>query len=421
MIPAAWKHIGANTLWLIIARLGSQAFMILFTILIARRLGGSGLGAYAFMAAVIFFGNVLTTFGTDMLIFREVAARRDLTLLLPALILQLALSTLFVLLVYLVTPALSFQDWEAIRALRVYSLALFPMAFYTVFSAALRGVERMDAFMWLNLVIAALQTGLVWVFIKADSSLTDLSWLLFATQIVVALLAGLFCLFWISGFLGSWHSSWTTLSTMLRASTPIAVLSIVKVLYQRGGIYLLTVLLSLTATGWFSAASRVVEAAQTGHIALMGALFPVMAQTYLGSDKSNPGSSKTLLISWRLILLLGGGLAAILFFLAPLLTRLLYGPGFEPAILALRLLAWVLIPYSVNLYLSSQLLSARQELKITFAFTVSLIILVALNVWWIPRLGLVGACLAALTAETIQAAVFIWLGRGSFEVLRETR
>ena len=70
-------RVGLNTAWLAAARLGSQLASALMAILVARQLGQAGLGAYAFFSAVILTGNVLTTYGTDTLLIRELAGSRD--------------------------------------------------------------------------------------------------------------------------------------------------------------------------------------------------------------------------------------------------------------------------------------------------------------------------------------------------------
>src|SRR5690348_10935688 len=93
-------RLGRNSLWLLAARIGTQGLAVLFTVLLARRLGANGFGEYAFMAAVIFIGNTLTTFGTDMLLIRDIAARDDFSRLPAALFLQLALSVLFIALTW---------------------------------------------------------------------------------------------------------------------------------------------------------------------------------------------------------------------------------------------------------------------------------------------------------------------------------
>jgi O-antigen/teichoic acid export membrane protein len=412
-LGASRGRLGANALWLLLSRAGAQGLMVVFTLLVARRLGEAGLGAYAFMAAVVFMGNAATTFGTDLLIIREVAAKGDLSLLPAALVVQLALSALFIVAVLLGAPSIPNQSAQAITALQVYSLALVPLAFYTVFSAALRGVENMAAFMWLNLGLAVLQVVLVWSFIHPGSSVVRLAWLMLAAQTATAVLAALLCLRQIPGFSRAWRTSSLGILALVRVSAPIALLGMLKVLYQRASIGLLSPLEGAAVTGWYSAALRALEASQVIHVALLGALFPVMSLAFARESAGAPGWRKTVRFSWRLILVLGVVLALVLFLLAPLLVRVLYGPGFEPSAQALRVLAWLMIPFSVNIFISSRLLAERQERKVAVVLGISLVVLIALSAWLIPLWGLYGACLAAVGAETLQAGIYLLIGRSA--------
>jgi O-antigen/teichoic acid export membrane protein len=88
-------------------------------------------------------------------------------------------------------------------------------------------------------------------------------------------------------------------------------------------------------------------------------------------------------------------------------VALLYGVRFAPAVQALRWLAWMLIPYSLNICLSSHFLSEGEDRLVALAFLISLLFLAGLSAWWIPLWGLPGACLAALSAEVIQAGLFL--------------
>lgn len=381
--------------------------MVLFTVFLARRLGEVGLGQYAFISAVIFVANVITSFGTDMLIVREIAARRDLTLLPTTLALQLGFSLACVTIIIIAAPTIPRQSPETVRALQIYSIALIPLAFYTVFSAALRGFEYMHLYMWLNLVTASLQAGLVWFVIQPGSSLLNLVWLLVGVQTAVAVLSAVFCLARIPGFhlLGRITSG--GILKLLRASAPIAVLGLLGMLYQKLSIYMLATLDGAAATGWFSAAMRAVEASKIGHIALFGAMFPAMSQANTAPTQQARQWQNLFSFSWKLLLLLAGLASLALFSFAIVLVPLLYGPGFEPAIPVLRILAWMLIPYTINTYLTLALLSAGQERRIGVALLGSLLVLTLLNFAWIRPFGLVGACWAALLAECVHAGILI--------------
>lgn len=400
-------RLGKNALWLLAARFGTQGLVVVFTILIARRLGSTGLGEYAFMASAIFLANVLTTFGTDMLLIRDIAAHDDLSRLPAALLIQLILSALFVALAFVGAPLLPGQSQDAVLAVQIYSLALFPLAFFTVFTAVLRGKERMDLYTLLNLAASLLQVLAAWLFVQSRGSVVRVAMLMLAVQFFATALAGILCILSFPDFLKAWRSSWQVIPAMIRLSAPIALLGLLGMLYQKLSIYMLATLAGAAVTGWFSAALRVVEASKIGHLALFGALYPAMAKAEVVSDDET-GPNQLFAWSWRLLLVVAGAASLVTFSLASPLVTVLYGDVFEPSVSALRILIWMMIPYTINAYLSLAFLAKRQETLVAQALLAGLVTLTVLNAWWIPRIGLAGACWAALVAEVVQAGFLLF-------------
>src|SRR4051812_43711994 len=121
-----------NSVWLFVGRVISQGLAALTIILIARTLGPVGLGQYSFITSAVFLLNTLTTFGTDTLIIREVARRREdvQDWIAAALIIQFTLSAIITALISLLWG--SIQSSETIVALCLYSLVLFPLCVSTV-------------------------------------------------------------------------------------------------------------------------------------------------------------------------------------------------------------------------------------------------------------------------------------------------
>jgi len=401
----AHPRLGRNVLWLVFSRFGTQALAVLFTIVVARRLGSIGFGEYAFIAAAIFLGNALTTFGTDMLLIREIAARDDLSRLPAALVIQLGLSGIFIAAVLLVAPVLPNQSPAVVAGLKIYSFALLPLAFFSVFTTALRGKQLMDAYTVLNLAVNLLPAGAAYLFLHAGSSVVPLAFMLLLVQVVGAGIAGWICTVQIPGFWRAWRFSLPDAIHLLKMTAPIALIAVIGILYQKISIAMLSTLEGPAVTGWFSAALRVLEASKTVHLAAFTALYPAMAQA-AGSTAHAPwrGSFK---LSWK-FLVIGAALASTaLYFLAAPLTGFLYGGDFGPSVPALRLLAWVLIPFTVNTFYSLYGLANHKEKLVMRVQLAGLVALVGLNSWWIPKWGLGGACLAAIVAETTQAAIYL--------------
>jgi O-antigen/teichoic acid export membrane protein len=400
-----------SSAWLFLARLWAQGGMALFIVLAARRLGGSGFGEYSFMAALVVIGNILTAYGTDMHLIREIAVRGSRGQLPAALALQGFLSILFATGVFLAAPHLTFLSSQGALALRIYSLALFPLAFYTVFTTALRGEQQMGVYASLNALVASLQLLAAVIFYFSSFDLVGLAILLLAAQALAAFLAGLLCSLYIPGFWRGWVFSYRDVSRLSRASAPLALLSGLAILYQRLSPALLPFISGIASAGFFSAPSRVVEAAKVGHLAVFTALYPAMAERK-GRDRHWFQSYRPeglALLAVAALASLGCSLLA-----GPLITWL-FGVEYHPSIPVLKILAWTLLPYTVNGFLSLAFLANGDEAAVLAGLSTGLLALAALTAWWGKAGGAQGAAWAVLYAECLQAAVL------SFQAARRLR
>ncbi len=400
-LSAALRRVSWNALWLLAARVGSQALGLALTLLVARRLGEAGLGGYAFIAAAVHLGNALSSFGTDMYMVREVAARRASDLLAPALAMQGALATVLVAAAFWLAPRLPNQVPEAVRALQVYSLALFPLALFTVCNALLRGLERMGAASALSVGGLALQVLAGAGLLFAGGGLVALAWALLLAQALTALAAALVCSQHVPAFGRHWKVTRAALASLLRASALIGLVGGLGILYQRLGVFLVSALAGPEATGLYAAAARLVEAGRLGHVAAYGALFPVMARVH-----RRPSQAEALLVrtSWRGLALLAGGLALALSTAGASLVPWLYGQDFIPAAQVLRSLAWSLVPNALSVYLSLDLLARDQVGKVLAALLLAIGAVAWLGIAWIPQTGPQGAAAAVLVGEGLYAA-----------------
>ena len=409
-----------NSLWMILSRFGVQGLSVLFTVYLARQLGNAGFGEYAFITSLIFVFNALTTFGTDMLLIREIAADDDLSRLPPVLIIQLVLSGIFVAVIWVIAGRLPNQGFEAVTALRIYILALIPLAFYTVFTIVLRGKQRLDLYTHLNLAVSFLQLSTILFFMKIRINIITLSVLLLCIQVISALLAGMLTSRIVPGFWKMWKFHSGDLPPLLKAAAPIALLTLLGMLYQKLTITMLSLMNGPVETGLFSAAARAVEASKGIHMAVFVALYPAMAQGT--SERSMAGNVPAAVeIKYFKALLIGAVLASLVltFFAAPL-VRILYGVDFLLSVQILQILAWTLLPFTINGFLSLSLMASHQERAIGLVMTVCLLVLVVLNLWWIPSNGLQGAAAAFLATECIQAGILLGFWQPRHSKLKET-
>lgn len=395
------SRLARDSLWLLTARIGAQASLVVVTYLLARRLGAEGFGEYAFISALILIGNVLTTFGSDMYLIREIAAKNDFSEASSVLALQLFLSCLFIGLVFPFASYLPNQTNESVLALKVYSLALIPLAFFTVVTSVLRGAQQMTAYAWLNFLLPFIQAAAIFLFIQRGTGIVQLAYLLLIVQALGAVLSGILCVIVAPGLLSGLRFSLKNFTSLFVACLPIALIAVVGIVYQKLSLVLLSFFGDNSMVGSFSAAVRVVEAARIGHIAAFTVFYPALASA---DDNRLPKSFR---LAWIFLLAVSAGGSILLFLLAKPIMEIFFGAEYASAILVLKILACTLIPYTVTSYLILAFLARKKEAIILRVLTLSLILLLALNLWLTPLTGQVGAGWAVLIAETVQAVMFV--------------
>lgn len=372
-----------NSIWLLLARLTAQGLALLFTIIIARRLGVDGFGQFAFIASLLLVGNTFSNFGTDTFLVRETARADQVTeTAAQSLSLQLLLSTLYclVMLVFRSTP------------LFLYSLALFPLAIFSVNNALLRALNRMDLFWFLSLLNGVIQ---ILAAIFSLDVYTLCLFLLFG-QILLSSISYSICRASLPTF-GLFPLK--KFSPIFKLTLPFAALTILLVLIQRLGILLSSLFLGDSLTGLFSSVTRIVDGLKLGHYAILGALLPALSRGHADSWRDFR-KAFSLLISVSL------AFAFVLLVFSKPIILFLYGDDFAEAIQPLALLGWSLLPYTVSSFISYDLIARGLESVVVKSAFVSLLIYIALFLWLIPTQGLTGAVWAALFGECFQGIVF---------------
>lgn len=365
----ALSAVKKNSLWLFGARMGQQAILLLFTVLVARQLGEVGLGQLAWVTAVLYIGNVFSTFGLDTVLLRHIAAERRTSSvpLAAALGLQLVLSAVFIVLIYLLPFA--GQTADTVGGLRLYAWVLLPLAISTLTSAALRGYEQMGWLAGLTLGTVMLQVGGAAVLFVVGGDFQSLMLWLLLVQIASAGASWWLCRRTLPDFGLNWQLlNFHLVKQLAQVGFWLALLMVVSVLLQRLGILLVGWLGTEAQTGQLAAALRLVEAARLLPGAVMGAAFPALARwRTVGTDNRIAGQIRWSLAAYGLVAALGLAL------LARPLILLLFDDGYDTAAALLQILAWGIVPFALALPISVELVVAGREKLVLLATGVTLL------------------------------------------------
>jgi O-antigen/teichoic acid export membrane protein len=392
-----------DTALLVASRVAAQLAAVGLTVLLAGRLGLVGFGEFAFVSALVFVANVVTTFGTDMVLIRDVAGLGRMDRCAPAFALQIALSLAVITVIWLATAVLPPGHGEIVLSLRIMSLSLLPSALFSVCTAALRGRGALRAYAAITVGAAATPLLAVAVLAAPGVSVVRAVTLLLVAQGVIAAVAWATSAARVPDAPVISRTSAAEVMALARASASIGVLGLLGVAYQRCGALAVAIAAGPAATGWFAGASRVVEASKTGHVALFTAVYPAMAEAH-ADGRSN---RLALRWSWRMSVAAGALVSATLLLAGPWLIDRLYGAAFASAKPGLAILALTIVPSTVATYQSLALLAADRARDTLRVLASSLAILLVSTVLLVPTVGWIGACWAALIADSANAALML--------------
>jgi O-antigen/teichoic acid export membrane protein len=388
------KTLQKNIFWTVFSRFGSQLLMIVSNVLLARYLGVIGFGEYAFISAVVMIGNAASTFGTDMVLIRKISSRQNYSDLGNALLMQLLISIVFIIGIFVF-----YSIFPIASSLLIYSFSLIPLAFFTVFTIALRGAQEMQSFSMLHFLSAVFQLLAVLLLIFWKGNVVQLAIFLLVAQVLASLFGYGLCVLQIEKFLSRWRFSWNGILLLFRESARMALIGTLRLVYEKLATSLLPLLSGVQMTGLFSASVRVMDAARLGHMSALTAIYPEMARDEKFAVRRT---------GFGLLFFAAGFISLTIFLFAHQIVFVLFGDPFISAVPSLRILTWILIPYFVVSYYSLLFVAIEMEKPVLFALIASLLLMITLLITLIPLYGLRGAAMALLFAELFHA-IFLWL------------
>jgi O-antigen/teichoic acid export membrane protein len=367
------------------------------SLVIANRLGDSAFGIYNYGLALGFVLAQIADLGLQVLMARDIAvggpqARPAVR---AALRLKLLLSLPVLLLLVLLTAGR--PPAERIVFL-LLGLAMLSQTFLEFAAYVYRGRELVLTEAWLLAGARLLTAGIALLALWLGAGLygVALAYLLSAAGVA---LWGLWRL-QREGWLGAPDAATPppAYGALIRQALPLGIAIFLSIGYTRLAIFLLEYRLDEVAVAQFSAAQRLVEPAQIVPAALLAAVFPA----YSHALHHDPGQARRLGLVSSLLLGLGGGALALIFwFGAPFLIPLLYGEAFREAIPVLQFLGLSSLPAFINYNLTHMLIARGQQL-FSSIFVGLMLVLHAILTWqFIPTLGPTAPALSVTFAELI--------------------
>ncbi len=387
--------IEGNTIILGITEVLIKAFGIGTTIVVARWLDVEQFGLLAYAYALSEISLALPDFGFDLLIVREVAQRPSaasrLLLNISAIKCVLYLpAAVFCSLVVLLSQKVNenfFVVFVIFLAAAITQHLLFGCSFF-------RGVEKMEWEARVRLMLASLLFISSFFVLYMGFGLK----ILVVSRIVVSVLCFGITILFLRKELGVSlvGISWQYAKKLLKLSTPLGIMRIFIMIYGSLNIVILGLLKGNEATGYYSAALKVIAPLYIIPLAVAGASLPSMSKSWKESSSAFLSTYQKCL---RYLLLPSIPLAIGIFLLGEKVIIALFGSDYLISGEIIRIMAFCLIPYFLNQFLGVILISMNREKFAVISRIIGAVTAFFSCIILIPHWSSIGAALAWTIAE----------------------
>lgn len=385
----AFLGILSNASWLTIARLGGDLSSALLFVVISRRFGVAGTGQYAYGFAIANLAMAVVNLGLVDFGLREYSRlpveekRRTFGSIIGVQCKALAV-VLLGLVGFVVVTHPDAAATAIIFLLTAYQLALMlaNTFFIPAFARQAMIVPALAQLICRGVAVAVailLACGL-------DISLSTI-------LIPLPIGAGLLLAFATlsarryNGSLGV-CMNWSKTLSIMQVAWPFAASLIIFQLYSRIDLIMLSTLLGDESAGIYAAGIKFFEIGLMPIVLLAIAVYPAISQH---SGQSEHEFSKMTDKFLRTSLILGGMLAWVLFFLAPLGLTPLLGDKFTASIPVVQMTGVLSIIMSIDLVATRLLLVMHLQVRRTTIQLLGILLNVVLNIILIPSFGVHGA------------------------------
>lgn len=388
------KLLFKNTFWLGLMEVFSKITMFAVTISLVRYLGPTDFGTFNLTFSYVAIFMVLSDFGLNTIVTRDVAKNRDQTHQYLSNLLGLKI-TLSLIIAFLIIISLFVLPTSGTRVMilivMLYSLV---QNVSSVFTSIFTAWERMELVFLVRLIyfVGILISVLIVIAFKGNQ--LDIV----TAYLITVLLSLIPCIFLIGklGITVKISFDKTFCQELLRESIPFIGLAIVNTIYFNNDTLLIGKFSGSTQVGFYQSAYKILFAFQSINV-INNAIFPRL--NILVHEHQNANLLKLIkMITFLSIISLVPLVMLITTFRQPIVS-LIYGHSYLPAATAMAVLLWSgVINYFRN-FTSNLLFAKRRQHQVLVATTSGLIINLFINFFFIPKFGFIAASWSLLISE----------------------
>jgi O-antigen/teichoic acid export membrane protein len=406
LAPSSTVHtILKNIFSLSVAQVLTKLLTLFVVAYTARTLGVEQYGRWSFALTVASYVGVLANLGLDSIAARHLARDRSRlgSLVSQVLHLKFAASALGLVVVGLVAWALPKSPevkWLTFLCYLPLALGFWNLAWVFI------GLERLEFMALAQLVEQVAHAAFIFLLVRGPSDVMRVP----VTAMLGAIVGGL-CIgavFWVKHGPVRTRLDRAACLALLRETLPFGITQVLGQMYYNFDTVMLGFMRTDTEVGWYNAAYKLLSVVITFRYTIIYSLNPTFARLFAQSSEEMQRLARHVLrLSLYAALPLGVGGTM----LAQPIVRLIFGEAYAPAASALRVLVWSPAFLILNI-IGPVLLSAAGRWYTMLKIVAAIVALnVGLNLFLIPKWGIVGAAWATLAADILSLVLHAALTR----------
>lgn len=407
------RRIVKNTSALFIAQIVSSAVSLIFGVVIARVLGDTVFGKFAFALAFTEIFSIFSSLGYNTLLIREVS--RDRTQVGKYVNNIFYFRLIFSLLLYgLIILSINLLQYPEDTKLAVYLIGIFQIfdSLANVFKVTFRAFEKMEYEAAIIVLVHLLSLALMMVVIYLGYGLIEVS----LVYVFIGLMNFLFSIALCGKKIVKLKRELDVdfLKKTIPSAVSLSMLAIFALIYVKIDTVMLSMMKGDAVVGWYNAAYYIVQGFKPLQQLIMSALFPLMAFSYVSSKDV---LKRIFERSFKYLFILGLPIAVGITLLADKIILLIYGPTFQNSVVALEILSWDVLLVFLYGCISFLLVSIDRQHQMAILAGCTALINVVLNSLLIPTYSYVGSAIATIMAESFLLCAYIYLSARHFHLL----
>lgn len=371
---------------------------------VSRVLGNEGIGIYSFTLSLTQYFIILGSIGLALYGNRQIAYTRDDKELMSrtfwAILILRVLTTSVALIVYYILfwNASDLKYIRMIQSIHIIASMLDITWLYV-------GLEDFKRIVSRNLLVKVIGLIAVFTLIKGPNDVELYVWI----NIAMSLGSSLIMWFYVPKLLVKTELKFTDIQTHFKPALHLFIPQIASQVYVMLDKTMIGYLSDYEQVGFYTQSDRIIKAIQELIAALGTVMLPRMSYIFAQGDVEqmdtylNQNLKAVSYVSLPMFI----GLVAV----APEFVPWFFGPGYEPVILIMQMVASVLFFISLSSVLGVQyLIPSNRVNEFTLSIVLGASINLILNFTLIPRYGAIGAVIGTFTAEfTVMLVQFIVL------------